>query len=141
VRRDSVLISPSAQNLETRSWIYGQYDDAEEETETKGGTSAEQEESFADKEEMKLVRRRINKTERKMMRTLHKDLEDAGEKGSRDDDSKSVPEVEIERAEGEVEEEADVDDLRECDREHLIKGDRSKDDSKQGGIFMGILAS
>ena len=30
VRQDFVLVSSSAQNLETRSWIYGQYDDAED---------------------------------------------------------------------------------------------------------------
>mgnify|MGYP007114468170 CR=1 FL=1 len=61
---------------------------------------------------------------------LHKHLEDAEEKGSRDADTKSVPEVEIERAEDEAEEGADADDLREDDREHLIKGNRSKDDSE-----------
>ena len=41
-----------------------------------------------------------------------------------------MPELEIERAEDEAEEGADVDYLREDDREHLIKGDRSKDDSE-----------
>ena len=132
VRQDLALISSSAQNLKTRSWIYGQYDDAEEEAGTKAGTSAEQEEPSADEEEVKMtpMRQRINKTERKMMRMLHKHLEDAEEKGSRDADTKSVPEVEIERAEDEAEEGADADDLREDDREHLIKGTRSKDDSE-----------
>jgi hypothetical protein len=41
-----------------------------------------------------------------------------------------VPEVEIERAEDEAEEEAYVDDHRKDDIEHLIKGDRSKYDSE-----------
>ena len=41
-----------------------------------------------------------------------------------------MPEVEIERAEDEAEEGADADDLREDDRKHLIKGNRSKDDSE-----------
>ena len=37
-----------------------------------------------------------------------------------------MPEVEIERAEDEAEEGDDTDDLRDDDREHLIKGNRSK---------------
>jgi hypothetical protein len=45
-----------------------------------------------------------------------------------------VPEVEIEKAEDEAEGGADADDLREDDREHLIKGNRSKDDSEDPAI-------
>jgi hypothetical protein len=84
VRQDFPLTSSSAQRLGTRSWIYGQYDDAEEEAESKGGTSTEQKKSFADEDEAKtiLVRKKSRKTGMKMMRMLHKHLEDAEEKGS-----------------------------------------------------------
>jgi hypothetical protein len=61
------------EEAETRMWIYGQYDDAEEEAETKGGTATEQKESFADEEERKmtLVRKKMLVTGRKMMRMRH----------------------------------------------------------------------
>ena len=61
-----------------------------------------------------------------MMGMWHKQLEDAEEKGSQDADIKIMSELEMEgaedEAEEEAEEEADDDDLREDDREHLIKG-------------------
>jgi hypothetical protein len=93
----------------------------------------EQKESFADEEELKmiLVRKKIKKTGRKMMRMLHKHLEDAEEKGSQGADTKSVPEVEMEISEDEAEEEADDDDLGEDDREHFINGDDSKDTANE----------
>ena len=61
---------------------------------------------------------------------LHKHLEDAEEKGFRGTDTKNMPEMEMARPEVEDEEEADDDDLEETDREHLIKGDGFKNDSK-----------
>jgi hypothetical protein len=79
---------------------------------------------------MILVRKKIRKTGRKIIRRLHKHLEDAEEKGSRGDDTKSVPEVEMERLGDEAEEGADGDDLGEEDREYLIKGDRFKTESE-----------
>jgi hypothetical protein len=138
VRQDFVLISSKVKNKELDLWAEKSFgendkdDDARETAETKGGTSAEQKKSFADEEEVKmiLVRKKIRKTGRKMMRMLHKHLEDAEEKGSRGSDAKSVPEVEMERSEDEAEEEADDDDLGEDNRAHFIKGDGSKDDSE-----------
>jgi hypothetical protein len=78
---------------------------------------------------MILVRKKIRKTGRKTMRRSQKLLEDAEENGSQGDDTKSVPEVEMERLGDEAEEGADGDDLGEDDREYLIKGDRFKKDS------------
>ena len=61
---------------------------------------------------------------------VHKLLEDAEEEGSRGADIKSVPEVEMERAEDEAEGKVDDDYLGEDDREHFIKGDAFNDDSE-----------
>jgi hypothetical protein len=89
-KQDLAPIGSKAKNKELDPWGEKSYggkdkdDDAEEEAKTKVGTSADQKKPLADKEEVKmiLVRKKIRKTRKKIMRRLHKHLEDAEEKGS-----------------------------------------------------------
>jgi hypothetical protein len=83
---NSAASSSKAKNKELDLWGEKSYGvkDKDDDAEEKVGTSADQKRPLADEEEVKmiLVRKKIRKTGRKIMRRLHKHLEDTEEKGS-----------------------------------------------------------
>jgi hypothetical protein len=67
------------------------------------------------------VRKKIRKMGRKMIRMMHKHLEDAEKEESRGADTKSFQEVKTERSEDEAEEKVDDDDSEDTTDEEGMK--------------------